>query len=129
MSYSHPQGAFPEPLRARSVSVREVRVETRGPLKPSGRRSDSTKLSGAAMTVGFVSLALTPVFGVGVVPAIFGIILGHIARYREPLGLFRATVGLASSYAALVIGTAILIFVALPITLAFLVSAGYLLPD
>jgi len=38
-------------------------------------------------------------------------------------------VGLALSYIALVVGTAVLVFVALPIVFAFLVSAGYILSD
>ncbi len=38
-------------------------------------------------------------------------------------------IGLGLSYVALVIGTAILVLVALPIVLAFLVSTGYVLTD
>lgn len=129
MTDSHPQQSFPEPLRTSSISVREVSVTTTGRMRGSSRKTESTTLSRVAMVLGFVSLALTPVFGVGVVPAVAGILLGHIAKYREPLGSFRATVGLASSYLALIIGTAILVIVVLPITLAFLVSTGYLLPD
>ena len=129
MSYSSPQGEFPEPLRVTSMGVREVSVQTRGPLRASTKASSSTRLSRIAMVVGFVSLALTPVFGVGVIPAIGGVILGHIAKHREPQGFFRSALGLGASYAALVIGTAIVIFVALPITLAFLVSSGYILAD
>ena len=129
MTDSYPQQSFPEPLRTSSVSVREVSVTTRGRMRGSSKKTESTTLGGVTMVLGFVALALTPVFGVGVIPAIAGIVVGHIARYREPLGSFRTTVGLASSYLALIIGTAILVFVALPITLAFLVSAGYILPD
>lgn len=107
------------------VSVEEISVETRGAL-PKQRESTGV-LSKVAMGVGVISLALAPVFGIGVIPAIVGIILGHIAKYGEPLYRIRAMVGLGLSYAGLVIGTAILVLVALPIVLAFLVSTGWVL--
>lgn len=119
---------FREPLEPRivdHVSVEEISVETRGAL-PKQRESTGV-LSKVAMGVGVISLALAPVFGIGVIPAIVGIILGHIAKYGEPLYRIRAMVGLGLSYAGLVIGTAILVLVALPIVLAFLVSTGWVL--
>ena len=39
----------------------------------------------------------------------------------------RSTVALALGYVALAISTAVLVFILLPLSLAFLVSAGYIL--
>lgn len=111
------------------ITVTEVSVETRGALPDRRDESVSTRWSGVALVMGIVSLALAPVFGLGVIPAIATVIIGHIARYREPRGRLKASVGLGLSYAALVVGTAVLVLVALPLVLAFLVSAGYILSD
>jgi hypothetical protein len=81
------------------------------------------------MGLGVLSLLFAPVFGVGLLPAIVGIIMGHIAKRGEPVSRIRAMIGLGLSYLALVVSTAILVLVALPIVLAFLVSTGYVLSD
>jgi hypothetical protein len=69
------------------------------------------------------------VFGVGALPAIVGIIVGHIAKRGDPVSRIRAGIGLGLSYVALAVSTAILVLVALPIVLAFLVSTGFVLSD
>jgi hypothetical protein len=79
--------------------------------------------------MGIVSVGLAPVLGVGVAPAIVSIVVGHIAKHREPEGAVRSRIGLALSYIALVVGSAVLVFVVLPIAFAFLVSAGYILAN
>ncbi len=111
------------------VSVSEISLERTGSLPPQKNPRAGSTVSRVALGLGVFSLLFAPVFGVGVVPAIVGIIVGHIAKRGEPISRVRATIGLGLSYVALVIGTAILVLVALPIVLAFLVSTGYVLTD
>jgi hypothetical protein len=111
------------------LQVREVSRETKGPLRARRTAAPGLGWSKASLWMGIVSLALAPAFGIGVIPAILSIVVGHIAKYREPQGIPRSRVGLALSYIALVVGTAVLVFVALPIVFAFLVSGGYILAD
>ena len=111
------------------LQAREVSREIKGPLRARRTAAPGFGWTKASLWMGIVSLALAPAFGIGVLPAILSIVVGHIAKYREPQGIPRSRVGLALSYIALVVGTAVLIFVALPIVFAFLVSAGYILAD
>mgnify|MGYP001545128456 FL=1 len=111
------------------VSVSEISVELTGSLPPERESKAGSTVSRFALGLGILSLLCAPLFGVGVVPAIVGIIVGHIAKRGEPVSRIRAMIGLGLSYVALVIGTAILVLVALPIVLAFLVSTGYVLAD
>ena len=111
------------------VSVSEISVERTGSLPPERESKAGSTVSRFALGLGILSLLCAPLFGVGVVPAIVGIIVGHIAKRGEPVSRIRAMIGLGLSYIALVIGTAILVLVALPILLAFLVSTGYVLAD
>jgi hypothetical protein len=120
---------FPEVLRSREVRVTEVGVETKGVLPRAQSLNTSTTLSTLALVLGVLGVLLSPVLGIGVVPAVLGVITGHIAKYREPLGRVRSMVALGLSYVALMVGTAILVLVALPVVLAFLVSTGYILAD
>lgn len=111
------------------LQAREVSREIKGPLRARRTAAPGSGWTKASLWMGIVSLVLAPAFGIGVLPAILSVVVGHIAKYREPQGIPRSRVGLALSYIALVVGTAVLIFVALPIVFAFLVSAGYLLAD
>ena len=111
------------------LQVREVSRETKGPLRARRTAAPGFGWSKASLWMGIVSLAIAASFGIGVIHAILSIVVGHIAKYREPQGIPRSRVGLALSYIALVVGTAVLVFVALPIVFAFLVSAGYILAD
>lgn len=111
------------------VSVSEISVERTGSLPAQKNPQTGSTLSRVALGLGVFGLLFAPVFGVGVVPAIIGIIVGHIAKRGEPVSRVRAAIGLGLSYVALVVGTAILVLVALPIVLAFLVSTGYVLSD
>lgn len=111
------------------VSVSEISVERGGSLPPQRERKAGSTVSRVSLGLGVFSLLFAPVFGVGVIPAIIGIIVGHIAKRGDPISRVRATIGLALSYVAVVIGTAVLVLVALPIVLAFLVSTGYILAD
>jgi hypothetical protein len=109
------------------VTITEVSVETTGVLPPA--TVPKTRWSNVALGLGALSLLLAPLFGVGIIPAVLAVITGHIAKFREPQGRLKAVVGLGLSYVALVVGTAVLVFVAIPLVLAFLVSAGYILTD
>jgi hypothetical protein len=111
------------------LRVQEVSRETRGALRAKRPSEPGLRWSKASLWMGVISLALAPAFGIGVVPAILSIVVGHIAKHREPQGISGSRVGLALSYVALAAGTAVLVFVALPIVFAFLVSAGYILAD
>jgi len=111
------------------VSVSEISVERTGSLPTERESKAGSTVSRFALGLGILSLLCAPLFGVGVVPAIVGIIVGHIAKRGDPVSRIRAMIGLSLSYVALVIGTAILVLVALPIVLAFLVSTGYVLAD
>jgi hypothetical protein len=109
------------------VSVTEVAVSQTGTYveqKPVVHR-----LSKASLWLGIFSLALAPLFGLGVLVALPSLVVGHLARGREPRGVMSSTVGLWLTYLALIIGIAVLVFVALPLTLAFLISMGYILAD
>lgn len=107
----------------------EVSVETTGAMPTPARRSPGTPWSTSSLWFGIVSLALAPVFGLGALTGVVSIIVGHHAKRVEPQGIVRWGVGLGLSYVALVVGTAVLVFVALPLTLAFLISGGYILAD
>lgn len=111
------------------LSVSEISVERTGALPEPTERTTGSTISRVAMGLGVVSLLFAPVFGVGLLPAIVGIITGHIAKRGDPVSRIRAMIGLGLSYLALVVSTAILFLVALPIVLAFLVSTGYVLSD
>jgi hypothetical protein len=111
------------------LRAREASGGTRAALRNKRLGSSDLPWSKVSLWMGIVSLALAPVFGIGVIPAILSIVLGHIAKHREPQSMSRSQVGLALSYIALVVGTVVLIFVALPIVFAFLVSSGYILAD
>lgn len=118
--------AEPRPITALRVS--EVSVETTG-VMPKPPRVRKRLWSLVSLWLGIVSLGLAPVFGIGVLPAILSVVVGHAAKRREPEGFVQWGVGLALSYGALVVGTAVLVFVALPLTVAFLVSTGYILSE
>ena len=111
------------------LSVSEISVETTGVLPERSRRSLGTPWSTSSLWSGIVSLALAPAFGLGALTAIVSLIVGHHAKRVEPQGLVKWGVGLGVSYVALVVGTAVLVVVALPLTLAFLISTGYILAD
>jgi hypothetical protein len=89
--------------------------------------TEGTTLSKAALGTAVVALVAAPLFGLGLFPAIVAIILGHIGKKASPAGRMRSTVALALGYVALAISTAVLVFIVLPLSLAFLVSAGYII--
>jgi N6-L-threonylcarbamoyladenine synthase len=80
-----------------------------------------------SLLFGVLAIALSPAFGVGVVPAALGIISGHRAR-RHASGRVQSAVGLTLSYVALVVATAVAVAVATPVIRSLLVTGGFLLP-
>jgi len=118
-----------EPEVVGTVFPAELSVKHTG-VFPEPRNPDAgSTLSRVAMGLGVFGLLLAPVFGVGVVPAILGIVLGHIAKRGERVSRIRAIIGVTLSYVALIVGVAVAVLVALPIVVAFLVSTGYILAD
>ena len=111
------------------VSVTEVSVETTGLMKEGPAPGQGTRLSKIALGAAVGALVLAPVFGLGVIPGILGMVLGQIGRRSAPSGRVRSTVAVAISAVGLVISTAVLVFLTLPLSLAFLVSAGYILDN
>jgi hypothetical protein len=80
-----------------------------------------------SLLFGVLAIALSPAFGVGVVPASLGIFFGHRAR-RHVSGRVQSGLGLALSYVALVVSIAVAVIVATPIIRSLLVTSGFLLP-
>jgi N6-L-threonylcarbamoyladenine synthase len=76
---------------------------------------------------GVLAVALSPAFGLGVIPAGLGIISGHRAR-RHASGRVQSAIGLTLSYLALVVSIAVAVVIATPIIRSLLISGGFLLP-
>ncbi len=117
----------PDTSRVREIKVTEVSVSHTGAYQ--AEKLPTLRWSKASLGLGVASVLLAPVFGLGALVALPSLAVGHLARSREPQGLLRSTVGLWLTYAGLLVGGAVLVFVALPLTVAFLISMGYLLPD
>jgi hypothetical protein len=116
-----------EPSGVGKIRVTEVSVSHTGAYQAP--QPLTLRWSKASLGLGVASVLLAPVFGLGALVALPSLAVGHLARSREPQGLLRSTVGLWLTYAGLLVGGAVLVFVALPLTLAFLISMGYILPD
>jgi N6-L-threonylcarbamoyladenine synthase len=80
-----------------------------------------------SLLCGVIAVALSPAFGVGVIPAVLGIIFGHRAR-RHQNGRVQSGIGLTLSYLALLVSMAVAVVIATPIIRSLLVSGGFLLP-
>lgn len=80
-----------------------------------------------SLLFGVLGVALSPAFGLGVIPAVLGIISGHWAR-RHASGRVQSMIGLTLSYLALVVSMAVAVVIATPILRSLLVSGGLLLP-
>ena len=76
---------------------------------------------------GVLGVALSPAFGLGLFPAIAGVMAGHRAR-RLSTGRIQSAAGLSVSYLAIAASIAVAILVTTPLLRTFLVSAGLLLP-
>jgi hypothetical protein len=74
-----------------------------------------------------LGIALSPAFGLGLLPAVAGIMTGHRAQ-RVPTGRIQSAFGLVLSYLAVAISTGVAILVATPLIRSVLVSGGFLLP-
>ena len=80
-----------------------------------------------SLLFGVIAVALSPAFGVGVIPASLGIIVGHRAR-RYASGRVQSGIGLTLSYLALAVSVAVAVIIATPIIRSLLISGGFLLP-
>jgi hypothetical protein len=117
----------PETSPIRELNVTEVSVSTTGVY--TAPHDTGKAWSATSLRLGIASLALAPLFGLGILIALPSLVVGHRARAREPQGALQSMIGLWLTYVALVVGTAVLVFVALPLTVAFLISMGYILSD
>ena len=80
-----------------------------------------------SLLFGVIAIALSPAFGVGVIPAALGIIFGHRAR-RYATGRVQSGIGLALSYVAVAVSVTVAVVIATPIIRSLLISGGFLLP-
>jgi N6-L-threonylcarbamoyladenine synthase len=80
-----------------------------------------------SLLFGVLALALSPAFGLGMMPAALGIIFGHRAR-KHASGRVQSAMGLTLSYLALSASTAVAVIIATPIIRSLLISGGFLLP-
>jgi N6-L-threonylcarbamoyladenine synthase len=91
---------------------------------PEARKPWTPLLS---LLFGVLAVALSPAFGVGVIPAAAGIVSGHRAR-RHVSGRVQSAIGLTLSYVALLVSLAAAVVVATPAIRSLLISGGFLLP-
>ena len=89
-------------------------------------RSNGNPSSKASLGLGIFGALFAPVFGVGILPAVVGIVFGHLGRRGDSMSRTRAMVGLILSYLAMAVSVFILILVAIPILMAFLTSTGFI---
>ena len=92
---------------------------------PSPKNPWSPSLS---VSLGVLGLALSPALGLGAIPAIAGVVTGHIARSHPRAKRGTVTVGLILGYLGIAVSSVVGILAATPLIRALLVSAGLLLP-
>jgi hypothetical protein len=97
------------------------------PGVPLRERSGTQWMPLMSLLFGVLGVALSPALGIGILPAVAGVVTGHRAR-RSKLGRVQSGLGLVLSYLAIAVSMAVGIVVAVPLLTGFLVSAGFLLP-
>lgn len=100
---------------------------TNAPGAPLRERSGTQWMPLMSLLFGVLGVALSPALGIGIFPAVAGVMTGHRAR-RSKLGRVQSGLGLVLSYFAIAVSIAVAIIVAIPLLTGFLVSAGFLLP-
>lgn len=86
--------------------------------------SNGSAPSRASLGLGVFGILFAPVFGLGILPAVVGIVFGHLGRRGDSTSRIRATVGLVLSYLAVAVSVSAMVLAVLPILLAFLSSTG-----
>jgi hypothetical protein len=99
-------------------------------VAPSSRRErkgTSTWLGTIALSLAIVGLALSPAFGVGIIPAIVGVVLGHVSLRREEKRRGSVVIAVIAGYLGIAVSTVVGVIVATPVIRSLLVAAGFLL--
>ena len=99
-------------------------------VAPSSRRErkgHSTWLGTIALSLGILGLALSPVFGIGVVPAILAVVFGHVSLGREEKRRGSVVIAVIAGYLGIAVSTVVGVILATPVIRSLLVAAGFLL--
>ena len=130
---SSPQNPVSSPEEAKEESTEKVDEAFSGlmpSVAPSSRRERrgvSTWLGTIALSLAIVGLALSPAFGVGIIPAIMGVVLGHVSLRREEKRRGSVVIAVIAGYLGIAVSTVVGIIVATPVIRSLLVAAGFLL--
>ena len=82
-----------------------------------------------SLSLGVLGLALSPVLGVGVIPAILAVVTGHISKPHPLARKGTVMVALVLGYLGIALSIVVGVVAATPLVRALLVSAGLLLPE
>ena len=100
-------------------------------ITPPSRRDNKSRrawLPTIASSLGVLGLALSPAFGVGLVPSILATIFGQIGLRQQPTKRGRLVVALVLGYLGIAVSTVIATVLVTPFIRALLVAWGILLP-
>jgi len=89
-------------------------------------RSNGNSSSKASLGLGIFGALFAPVFGLGILSAVVGIVFGHLGRRGDSVSRTRALVGLILSYLAMAASVFVLVVMALPILMLYLSSTGFI---
>lgn len=99
-------------------------------VKPNSRRekkAQSTWLGTIALSLGILGLALSPAFGLGVIPAVLAVVFGHVALRREERRRGSVVVAVIAGYLGIAVSTVVGVILAIPVIRSLLVALGFLL--
>ena len=100
-------------------------------ITPPSRRVNKARrtwLPTIASSLGVLGLALSPAFGVGLIPSILATIFGQVGLRQHPAKRGRLIVALVLGYLGIAVSTVIASVLVTPFIRALLVAWGILLP-
>jgi N6-L-threonylcarbamoyladenine synthase len=100
-------------------------------ITPSSRREVKTRrswLPTVSSSLGVLGLALSPAFGLGIVPSILATVFGQIGLSRAPEKKGALVVGIILGYLGIAVSTVVAATLMIPFVRALLVAWGILLP-